>query len=340
MNELSELALELSDAVECIFEEAATDYSLQELVDTALSEADLLPIESRAIHWILANREIEAGLRLSRLSYSSLTAPDLVEDKGLDQEPLDVMVPAGITALLHRLAEGTLILTERRVTTVEQLHDAVRVGCHSGEQYSAPHAVVTTPPGVLKSNTIRFHPPLPACHAEALEGIDVGERIQVTLDFANVFWPKSPHFLGYLAQEEDAFAQFVNHYPITGQIRLTALAGDTSARRLSSASHEQLVSVAMATLRRMLVAANIEAPTHSTSSRWLNEPGSLGATAGLISGSSPATRTAFSQPHGRVWLAGDATHVGKPNSLEGAAASGLEVARKIISLTQRNHDSP
>src|SRR5690606_8663259 len=76
--------------------------------------------------------------------------------------------------------------------------DGVRLRSDSAV-YEADAAIVTLPLGVLKSDAVRFDPPLPARKRDAIARLGMGTLAKVVLSFDAVFWPRHQYVFGHLA---------------------------------------------------------------------------------------------------------------------------------------------
>lgn len=66
----------------------------------------------------------------------------------------------------------------------------------AGGMHHAGLAILTVPLGVLKNNTLRFHPPLPGWKIDAIETLGFGNMNKVVLQFASVFWDTQVDYFG------------------------------------------------------------------------------------------------------------------------------------------------
>ena len=87
---------------------------------------------------------------------------------------------------------------------------------------------------------IQFCPPLSDQHQSAITDLEIGERLQVALDFPHDFWGVKSQFIGALT-EAPSFPLYVNHQAIHGVPRLTAIAGDGFAKTMQSAHDNEVV---------------------------------------------------------------------------------------------------
>lgn len=82
------------------------------------------------------------------------------------------------------------------VTAVDYGGPGVEVEVHGGRRLMASAVIVTAPLAVLKAGLIRFTPPLPKDHQEALDGGLMPEGIKLFIEFDEPFYPDLMFFDG------------------------------------------------------------------------------------------------------------------------------------------------
>lgn len=93
---------------------------------------------------------------------------------------LDVKLPRKVLRVDHRTG-GCIVTAAKPDGTIE------RTPAHS--------VVCTASVGVLKSGTIRFHPPLSTKKQQAIDHLDMGLENRVMLTFRKCFWAERPRVL-------------------------------------------------------------------------------------------------------------------------------------------------
>jgi monoamine oxidase len=107
----------------------------------------------------------------------------------------DVLLQGGFSALVEHLADNiSNIAFNTSITSISQPEDprgdgggggVVEVSIAAGEVFTAPHAIVTLPLGVLKAKKVTFAPALPDAKLAAIENMVGGGLLH---------WPVGPSF--------------------------------------------------------------------------------------------------------------------------------------------------
>jgi monoamine oxidase len=250
------------------------------------------------------------------------------------------------------LAHSSLpIRTSTQVTKVSWAGSGVEIaftGSNRSSTLSARRVLITIPLGVLKASVgeigaIEFDPPLPQSFHEALERIEMGKVIRVTLRFRERFWDElrgltkgkmtSLSDLGFLFTEDETFPTWWTAMPERLPM-LTGWAPVHSAERLSGRSRDFVVEsclrclgeslqVSIKSLRGLLG----EAYFHD----WQNDPFSRGAYSYGNVGAIEATKVLAEPIDSVLFFAGEHTDTsGSSGTVHGAIASGYRTVRQIL----------
>jgi monoamine oxidase len=217
---------------------------------------------------------------------------------------------------------------------------------------SAARVVVSLPLGVLQARSgetgaVQFVPALPAEKLAALQNLEMGKVIRVTLCFRERFWadlhppngsqPKSLANLSFLLSRDEWFPTWWTWMPEELPI-IVAWAPFPSADRLSGKAEGFAVDKSLETLSRLLkvdksqIAAQLaSAYTHD----WQSDPWSRGAYSYVKVGGDNAERDLGLPVEDTLFFAGEATDdTGNNGTVNGALASGKRVAREIIAASK------
>lgn len=161
----------------------------------------------------------------------------------------EVVFPGGYAQILSALTGAYETRLSTPITDVVLDEPGVILRSRAGEEtFSA--VLVTVPLGVLKAGTLRFDPPLPEDHRDAIERLGMGTLGKLYLAFDRVFWdpdatwivtPESGHPQGQ-------FNLWLNMHAIIGAPVLLAFNGGSSALALSRVGDRDLIAAARATL--------------------------------------------------------------------------------------------
>jgi monoamine oxidase len=218
---------------------------------------------------------------------------------------------------------------------------------------AASQVLITVPVGVLKATVgevgaIQFVPQLPRAKTDALDKIEMGHVIRVTLRFRDRFWDaiqpppdkdKSLAEMGFLFSDDKFFPTWWTTMPEKAPM-ITGWAPFRSAELLSGQNNSFVVDHALGTLARLLGVRNSDGlPTSDLEGRlegayfhdWQNDPFSRGAyTYGKV-GSDGAQQNLGAPIDNTLFFAGEATDTtGHNGTVHAAIASGYRAADEIV----------
>lgn len=220
------------------------------------------------------------------------------------------------------------------VTEVQWRPGETLVRTSSGAEFRAARTLVTVPLGVLKSGSIRFNPRLPE-KEKALQGLEMGPVIRVSLCFRNKFWQSQSRLrrMSFLLSDDPHFPTWWTSDPLPYPI-LTAWAAGHYARQLAKGSADEVVQRAVESLGNIFAmdAAHLRRElqggfTHD----WASDPFSCGAYSYAVVGGSEAGRALAMPVANTLFFAGEATDADGHNATaHGAIASGQRAAKEIL----------
>lgn len=245
----------------------------------------------------------------------------------------EVVLPGGYDAILAPLAKGLDIRLKAPVTRVAHSAEGVTVYSPAGT-FEAAHVVCSLPLGVLKAGRVAFDPPLPVAHAEAIRRIGVGTVSKASIEFAEGFWPREPHFFGYVAATRGRWPLVLNHKPISGRNILTAIATGPYADVADAMTPEALKADLLAALGDMFGRKLPEA-TGFVAANWSRDAFAGGAYSVIAPGSTPADFATLAKGiDNRLFLTGEHTDFSYHATVHGAYLSGLRTAKAILALAR------
>ena len=301
------------------------DYPVQEAIDEYLAGEGLSAEERRYLNFyisIVLEGEMAA-------STTELSAQHTDDSEGLGGE--SVLFPQGYDQLASYLAKGLDIRLDHKVQKIAYDGRGVTIVTTQGE-FSARHAIITLPLGILKSGKVAFASGLPGEKKEAIQTLGFGLLNKTYLRFPKAFWPKEPDGLGYVAADKGEWAGWINFYHYINQPILLAFNSAGYARTLEAKSDRETVALAMNALKTMY-GSGIPQPQAWQISRWASDPFALGSYSYNAVGASVEMRRALSNPiEDRLFFAGEATSIKNPSTVHGAYLSGLREAERILAL--------
>ncbi len=270
--------------------------------------------------------EHERAADVQELSHQHLDS-----DETFDGE--DVLFPQGYDGIIRYLSQSPTPLTVYRNQPVQRIDysNPTVITLETNQQlYRARAVIVTVPLGVLKRGRIVFEPALPRITQQAIDRLGIGILNKVVLEFPTVFW-EDVEILNYISTSKGEWCEWLNLHAYTGQPLLVAFNAATVGRRLETWSDTQVITAAMATLRR-LYGTKIPDPTKFAITRWGQDPFSYGAYSFIPPLASLQDYRTLAQPiEGRLLFAGEATHDRYPATVHGAYLSGDRAAREWLS---------
>lgn len=302
--------------------------SVREAVEPLL-RASWLPEIDRLV--VATFVEMSEGVQSA--PWEAVAAEEWFPTEGLDR---NAQPRGGFRTLIDDVARGLVIRQGAAAERIVWTGQGVSVFLQGGERLEADRAVVAVPLGLLRAGLPMLDPAPPEAQQIALGRIGYGAGIlgKLYLRFPRRFWPEQPKWFGRLPnspQQRGTFNTWVSHQEETGLPVLLSFAnGDTAIRLDRSTSDEDVVKVAMASLRAMF-GNDIPEPEAMAFPRWLSDPWSRGGYSYPGVGSDPEDCTTHARPlGGRVFFAGEATEPVEYGTVHAALWSGEQAAEAIF----------
>ncbi|KAJ8433921.1 hypothetical protein Cgig2_001850 [Carnegiea gigantea] len=260
------------------------------------------PQEKMLLHWHLANLEYANASLLSNLSMAFWDQDDPYEMGG-DH----CFIPGGNERFIRALAEDLPIFYDRTVESIRYGCDGVLVYA-DGQEFRADMVLCTAPLGVLKTEAIKFVPPLPQRKMDAINRLGFGLLNKVAMLFPYNFWGGEIDTFGHLSEDparRGEFFLFYSYSSVSGGPLLVALVAGEAAIEFEKVSPVDSVERVMDILR--------------------------GDDYDIL---------AESIGNGRVFFAGEATNRQYPATMHGALLSGMREAANILKAAKKRSSVP
>ncbi len=228
----------------------------------------------------------------------------------------------------------------------------VRIAGRDGiEQAEASSALITLPLGVLMARStevgaVRFRPQLPESKRAAMQSLEMGKVIRVTLRFRTRFWeklsppdgrPRTLANMSFLFSDDDYFPTWWTTMPEKLPI-ITGWAPFRAGEKLSGRPRSFVVDRSLRSLSKVLgisrdnLGGLLEAAYFHD---WQKDPFSRGAYSYGKVGADAAQKV-LGQPLARtLFFAGEATDItGHNGTVHGAIASGYRAAKELLRSIQ------
>jgi monoamine oxidase len=246
--------------------------------------------------------------------------------------------------LVRRLAQGNVRLLHNTVVKKirwEPGHVEVVAQTPAGlNVFHGDAVVVTVPLGVLKERAIAFEPEL-ADKEDAINGLEMGAVVKVTLQFRSQFWPREN--FGFVHSDEKWFPTWWTDE--RGPI-LTGWVGGPRAQSLSKQGVDAIEAEATRTLARVLKVEpkNVEDfMVRSIIHDWASDPFSRGAYSYTPVGMGEMPNQLAAPVADTIYFAGESMDGdGNQGTVHGALASGRKagerVCRRLLAQTLKRKE--
>lgn len=241
----------------------------------------------------------------------------------------------GYGTLFARFHAGTPARLQTAARKITATAEGVTVDT-TGGPIRARAAIVTVSQGVLASEAIAFDPPLDKQHLRAVDAITLGDYNHIALQFHPGAVPAPEDCWATCQADEirDGSVQgggFLCNVSGTG-LCLFETAGQFS-RDLQEAGEAAAIDVALNALADVFGSGIRAGFVKGHATAWRRDPLTLGSYSGARPGQSHR-RKALRKPHaGRVFFAGEATHLSEQATVSGAHKEGLRAAGEAAALT-------
>lgn len=204
-----------------------------------------------------SNQPIKKVLEYSRLDFEHGKQPDLVSFYQLFSRGKDFFVsdPKGLWSLYKDLYKPVIdrILLRETVEKIKYSGHSVEVYTKNNEIFTADYALCTFSSGVLASDTISFHPPLPEWKKEAIYKNPMSVYTKIFLKFPRKFWDDH-EFILYASKRRGYFPVFqdLDRPGIllkSGILLITAT--EEEGRRIEEQTDQETKTEIMTTLRKI-----------------------------------------------------------------------------------------
>ena len=316
-------------------ERGERDRSFKEFLD------ECCPQDSEEKRWALQYVQGFHAAKPERISVRSLIEGEEASDQIHGDEQFRVLNGYSLLVdyLRAQLGESCRLHLHAIVERVTWKRGAVEILDKHGRTLRAKKCVVTLPLGVLQRGEVRFDPLLTA-KQRALDCLDMGPVIRVSLRFRERFWDslrddngQSLADLGFLFSEEQHFPTWWSQLPARSPV-LTAWSAGPRGERNSGIPKDEMAQRALDSLANILAFDRerlgdllVEAHTHD----WQADPFARGGYSYVVAGGEGAERELAQPLDDTLFFAGEAANYeGHNGTVNGAMMTGYRVAREIL----------
>jgi monoamine oxidase len=247
------------------------------------------------------------------------------------------------------LADCDALGVERRLSTVVHRISWKRgnVGVETldaaakAQSYNARAVIITLPIGVLRAgdeSAVAFHPGLPLAKREAIDAIEMGHAVKVTLRFRSAFWEQLRggryREAGFFRGAGQPFMAYWTQMPVHVPL-ITAWAGGPRAIALSEISRADLIERALEGFGAVFKEASLAHEEFESGSvhDWSRDPFARGAYSYLAVNGGDARLRLAAPVDDTLFFAGEATaNNGQGGTVNGALETGERAAREAAAV--------
>lgn len=283
-------------------------------------------------------RQIQTVLRLPRELDESAPWDELSLKTWVEVEynyyggPEDEMPLGGYSGVAEALGSDLDIRTGKVARNITYDANGVNVLTQNGEMFQGSHVVVAVPLGVLKAgpSALNIIPGLPASKQAAIDALTFGNAEKVVVRFSEAFWEGLSQDFVYLSsieQEYPLWRDFTN--TVYGEPVLVGFTGGEFAHGLLSKSTAQIQAEVSAVLSNVF--GTIPPIEELRVTDWGNQPFTRGSYSSFGVGASGDEMNVLAEPvAGRLLFAGEATYQLRYGTADGAFASGIREAKRLL----------
>lgn len=231
----------------------------------------------------------------------------------------------GYDRVLEPLADGLDVRLSTPVREVRRIRSGVELaaGPEGEELFRADHCVLALPLGVLKAEDVRFDPPLPTGHQDAIRALDTTDALKLVYEFDRPVFPEGPDALGWETGADFVFWRISSGEPEV----VVAWSSGPTARDLLAREEDERFDIDLAALSEVL-GKDLPDPVARTTHDWAADRYSRGAYLYVPPGAHDAPGALAAPVDGVLHFAGEPT-TGE-NTVEGGYANGYDMTDQLI----------
>ena len=202
----------------------------------------------------------------------------------------------------------------------------------AGNLEHCSHVVVTVPLGVLKQGMPRISPAFPPDRLAAIARLGFGHFEKVALRFETAFWRAAgiPHLGVIPSDPNDGLVWIIGQDAFGVAPSVVCLTYARAAHHVLESTPDQAAEWVLDMLAEAL-GAPCPAPTAIAVSSWASDRFSGGAYTHVPPGAEPRDADLLGEPiAGRLLFAGEHTQSARMGSADGAMASGIREAKRLL----------
>lgn len=313
------------------FKEAASsllpsenDVSLGYVIDQAVRDKVFSAREKAALALITEGIANTLGTSLDNSSAKYyLTQP-------VTKASTDFLVTGGYQRIVDYLLNRVPVKLNAIVQEIMDNGNRIEV-ISNNTTFEADYVIVTVPISTLKNRQIIFSPSFPDWKIASFSKMRMGLFNKVVMEFQEKFWKSNNHFYMHNTAIEYAFGGALNYSHYCNRPVLISMPVDAAALWVEQSELTAIQSKWRNILHKAHPGREIEFKNIQVT-RWKADEFAQGSYSHVPVGSSPKDFEALKKEVGRIYFAGEATHIEQHGTVHGAYNSGVREARKILNI--------
>ena len=267
----------------------------------------------------------------SYINGCELDAVSILDMDAYEDTEINWRLRRGYGALIAAYGAPCPLALNCNVTLIDHSGKRVRIETSQGT-LTAAKVIVTVPTNLIATESIRFHPALPA-KVDAARGLPLGlaNKVMLALDEAEAL-PKDGSLRG--ATMRTAMGSF--HLRPFGQPCIEGFYGGRVAQELEDAGNGALAAQAIDEITALLGNDYRRKLKSLVESRWAHDPFARGSYSHALPGCAGMRAVLAAPVDGRVFFAGEATSPNFFSTAHGARDSGERAAGEMVALLKTN----
>jgi polyamine oxidase len=302
---------------------SGTDYAVEEWTQKFFRDAGLKGSDGRLIESLIRSRQSTDGSELS------VRWQDKLPKTGGPW----VFPRNGFSSFVEALADGLDVHVNQPVIRVALGGDAVEVTTATQTTFEAGHVLITVPLGTLQAGGIAFEPGLPGEKITAIEGMGVAQMEKFAIALRDPIDESDFTLRVYFDETTGTRLTFQNFSKRLGHPVVVAYAHTNYVTHFLKHGRQEREAIVVNALRATLKTPGLT-PKSIVQSDWGDSPYSRGAYSCIKVHGGPELIRSLASPAygGRLLFAGEATDVNRFSYVDGAVATGVREARRLLGI--------
>jgi len=302
---------------------SATDYAVEQWTQKFFRDAGLTGSDGRLIESLIRSLQSTDGSELSVRWHDKLP-----KTGGPWEFPR-----TGFGSFVGALADGLDVQLKQPAIRVALRSDAVEVTTGTPRTFEASHVLITVPLGTLQAGGLAFEPGLPSEKITAIAGMGMAHMEKFAIALRDPIAESDFTLRVYFDATTGTRLTFQNFSKRLGHPIVVAYAHTNYVSHFLKHGRQEREAIVVNALRATLKTPGLT-PKSIVQSDWSDNPYSRGAYSCIkVHGGPEFIRNLASPAYGgRLLFAGEATDVNRFSYVDGAVATGVREARRLLGI--------